>query len=67
MAKTETSITKFRELLYADDCALVAHSAEEMQHLVSCFNNAAVNFGLQINIKKDRMFASTCSRSRNNS
>ena len=52
MAKTKTSITKFRELLYADDCALVAHSAEEIQHIVSCFNNAAVRFGLQINIKK---------------
>ena len=48
MAKTKTSITKFCELLYADDCALVAHSAEEMKHIVSCFNNAAVSFGLQL-------------------
>ena len=51
MAKTKTS-NKFRELLYADGCTLVAHSAEGMQHIVSCFNNAAVSFGLQINIKK---------------
>ena len=56
MAKTKTSITKFRELLYADDCALVAHSTEEMQHTVACFNNAAVSFGLQINIKKTVCF-----------
>ena len=54
MAKTKTSITKFRDLLYADDCALVAPSAEEMQHIVSCFNNAAVSFGLQINIKRTK-------------
>ena len=52
MANTKTSITKVRELLHADNCAPVAHSAEEMQHTVSCFNDAVVSCGLQINIKK---------------
>ena len=37
---------------YMQMTALVAQSAEEMQHIVSCFNNAAVSFGLQINIEK---------------
>ena len=41
-----------RELLFADDSALVAHSAEDMQKIVDAFSNASKKFGLQINIKK---------------
>ena len=41
-----------RELLLADDGALVAHSAEEMQKIVDAFSNASKKFGLKINIKK---------------
>ena len=41
-----------RELLFADDSALVAHSAEEMQKIVDAFSNASKKFGLKINIKK---------------
>ena len=41
-----------RELLFADDSALVAHSAEEMQKIVDAFSDASKNFGLKINIKK---------------
>ena len=41
-----------RELLFADDSALVAHSAEEMQELVNAFSGASKNFGPKINIKK---------------
>ena len=41
-----------RELLFADDSALVAHSAEEMQKIVDTFSDATKNFGLNINIKK---------------
>ena len=40
------------ELLFADDSALVAHSAEEMQNIVDAFFNASKKFGLKINIKK---------------
>ena len=39
-----------RELLFADDCVLVAHSAEEMQKIVDDFSPKT--FGLKINIKK---------------
>ena len=41
-----------RELLFADDSALVAHSVEEMQKIVVDFSDASNNFGLKINIKK---------------
>ena len=41
-----------RELLFADDNALVAHSAEEMQKIVDAFSDASKKFGLKINIKK---------------
>ena len=35
-----------RELLFADDSALVAHSAEEMQKIVDAFSDASKTFGL---------------------
>ena len=41
-----------RELLFADDSALVAHSAEEMPNIVDAFSDASKKFGLKINIKK---------------
>ena len=51
-AKTKTTRILMRELLFADDSALVAHSAEEMQNIVDAFSNASKKFGLKINIKK---------------
>ena len=41
-----------RELLFADDSALVAHSAEEMKKIVDTFSHASKKFGLKININK---------------
>ena len=52
--KAKTKTTR-RELLFADDSALVAHSAEEMQKIVDAFSNASKKFGLKINIKKTEM------------
>ena len=51
-AKTKTTRILIRELLFADDTALVAHSAEEMQKIVDAFSDASKKFGLKINIKK---------------
>ena len=51
-AKTKTTRILTRELLFVDDSALVAHSAEEMQKIVDAFSNASKMFGLKINIKK---------------
>ena len=50
MAKSKTSTTKFRDLLFADDC--VGHTTDDMQEMVNTFANADASFGLQINIKK---------------
>ena len=51
-AKTKTTRILMRELLFVDDSALVAHSAEEMQKMVDAFSDASKKFGLKINIKK---------------
>ena len=50
--KTKTTRILRRELLFADDSALVAHSAEEMQTIVHAFSNASNKIDLKINIKK---------------
>ena len=41
-----------RELLFAEDSALIAHSAEEIQRIVDTSANASSKFGFKINIKK---------------
>ena len=51
-AKTKTSRILMRQLIFADDSALVAHTAEEMQNIVDAFSNASKKFGLKINITK---------------
>ena len=51
-AKTKTSQKIVREMLFADDSAMVAHDAESMQRLVDRFSSAADQFSLKINIKK---------------
>ena len=51
-AKTKTSLNVARELMYADDCAIVAHDHATMQHLTDRFHQAVSNFGLQLNLRK---------------
>ena len=51
-AKTKTTRILVRELLFADDSAMVAHSAEEMQKIVDAFSDASKKFGLKINTKR---------------
>jgi len=41
-----------RDLLYADDCALVAHSFDDVQHIVDQFSRGCCRYGLTISIKK---------------
>ena len=50
--QSEDKTILVRELLFADDSALIAHSAEEIQRIVDAFANASSKFGLKINIKK---------------
>ena len=51
-AKNKTERILVQELLFADDSAIVAHTAEGTQALVDRFESAARSFGLKINIKK---------------
>ena len=44
--------TKMRELLFADDSALVAYFAEEIQKIVDAFSDTSKKFGLKINTKR---------------
>ena len=54
-AKSKTFSVLVRDLLYADDCDLVAHSAEDLQVIVDLFSNACSDFGLSISIKKTQV------------
>ena len=40
------------ELLFADDCALLTHTEEALQHIVNHFSDAAKNFHLTISLRK---------------
>ena len=51
-AVNKVTETVIRDLLFADDCALNAGTAEMMQHEVDCFSQACDNFGLTISTKK---------------
>ena len=52
--KSRTKVTRatVRDFLFADDCALAAHSEEDLQKLADCFATAAKMFGLTVSIKK---------------
>ena len=47
--------TEEQEALFAGDCALAAHSEEDLQCLADCFSTAAKAFGLTISIKKTQV------------
>ena len=47
------------ELLFADDCAPLAHTEETLQHIVSRFPGAAKNFGPTISPKKTEVLYQT--------
>ena len=55
LARTKTIEELISELLFADDCALLAHTEEAAQHIFNCFSDAAKNFGLTISLKKTQV------------
>ena len=61
-AKSKVISLLARDLLFADDCALVAHTLEDIQALTDCFAKSASRFGLTISIKKTEVFKQTRSR-----
>ena len=46
LARTKTIKELITELLFADDCALLAYTEEASQHIVNRFSDAAKSFGL---------------------
>ena len=52
--KAYTKVTRATvwDFLFADDCALAAHSEVDLQELADCFATAARSFGLTVSIKK---------------
>ena len=51
-SRTKASQVTVRDFLFADDCALAAHSEKDLQELANCFASAAKAFGLTVSIKK---------------
>jgi hypothetical protein len=51
-AKTKVRMVLIREMLFADDAALVSHTEDGLQQLVSHFSRACTEFGLTISLKK---------------
>ena len=51
-ASTTTRELCIRELLFADDAAIVAHALEDIREICKQFEQAATMFGLTINTKK---------------
>ena len=64
-SKTAVYKTFIRELLYADDCALIAHAQQELQDMLSRFSSAVSKFGLTISLKKTEVVFQRSSKSRN--
>ena len=54
-AHTKTLEQLFRDLLFADDAALVAQTESALQRLTSCFAKAAQLFGLEVSLKKTKV------------
>ena len=52
LAHTKTTQELITELLFADDCALLTHMEEALQHITNRFSDAAKNFGLTISLNK---------------
>ena len=46
----------FHDLLFAENTALVIHTKRALQHLISCFAEAAQLFRLEVSLKKTEIF-----------
>ena len=55
-AKSKICQVLIRKRLFADDAALISHSEDDLQQIISRFVHACKEFGLTINIKKANIF-----------
>ena len=51
-SKTRTSNLLIRDLLFADDCALLTYTVDDIQAITNAFARSARRFGLTISLKK---------------
>ena len=56
-AKSKVKLILIRELLFADDAAIVSHSVAHLKRLVDRFDYACKEFGLTISLKKTKVMA----------
>ena len=55
LARTKTTEELTTELLFADDCALLAYTEEAFRHIVNRFSDAEKNFGPAIGLNKNEV------------
>ena len=51
-ARTRCQQSSFMELQYADDCALIAHNADDLQQMLDVVSSAYEKFGLSVSCTK---------------
>uniref|UniRef100_A0A8C9WDN1 Reverse transcriptase domain-containing protein n=1 Tax=Scleropages formosus TaxID=113540 RepID=A0A8C9WDN1_SCLFO len=51
-ARSKVRKVFIRDMLFADDAALVSHTEEELQRLMDCFSRTVGAFGLKISLEK---------------
>ena len=56
-AKTKIRKVLIREMLFADDAAVISHTEEGLQELIDCFSSACQKFGLTVSIKKTEVMS----------
>ena len=56
-AKRNLKKVTIRDFLFADDAALVAHSAIDLQTQLNQFSSACSDFGLSISLKKTKILS----------
>ena len=54
-ARSKISLQLVRDLLFADDAALLAHSLEDIQTIIDKFSETSKAFGLTISMKKTEL------------
>ena len=51
-AHTRTQKRLNKDLLFADDAVIAAHTEQDLQRITSCFADASVLFGLEVSLRK---------------